>query len=269
MGKPLLLTGAIRESALSPDSRYAAFIVGDQQTDSRRLVLWKTDQARPKPSVLIKNIKSLEPHFLFSHDSRFISLLDEGIVTTFRNDSGQVNGKPFKHPDASTMAYSTTSALLVTADRSGGIRRWDTRTGKEVGEKLNQAPGKPILTVSPDGRLLAAGQDANAPVRLRFGTLSQVSLADLWLTEAGKTKRVEFIKHSNSLLIWTESEAEKKAQLYVFDVLKALRQSPPRETMAYTRSRICRKSLDPVPVNTSKDRTLFWAPPALCQTKAP
>ena len=61
----------------------------------------------------------------------------------------------------SSLAFSTDGTLLASGDESGGIKIWDTTTGKLVRALHQQEPSSRVysLAFSPDDLTLAAGDD--------------------------------------------------------------------------------------------------------------
>ena len=102
-------------------------------------------------------------------DGRWIASAggDGGLFTVKVWDSK--SGEAFTLPDTApgdpeffAAAFSRDGRYLVTGQRDGTVRVWDTRTRKEVAILDSGGPAIRAVVISPDGRRLAASRDDGA-----------------------------------------------------------------------------------------------------------
>jgi WD40 repeat protein len=149
------LNGFARTSAVSPDSKRLAVCSLQNDKGEREAVIRIYDLASGKETV----------QFPFANDDSYYALAfapdGKTLACGFSDNSclvdlttGRVLHRLTGRPLAPSFSGDGKTLIASTGHR---LRRWDVTTGKELDERPGEFGYNPALAVSPDGRLLAAG----------------------------------------------------------------------------------------------------------------
>jgi WD40 repeat protein len=191
--------------AFSPDGRELTTLANDGT-----LRVWDAATGKPLRStdIAIKDQVTLSPDGRHYFDIHWAGLNRASAVLTLRDPATgkvryelkQQNGGVF-HPDSMT--------LLTTAsdDRNESVRRWDLKTGRELGS-FGLEKREHLLGVTPGGRVVLATEAGEQPIRfvLRDADTGKEAAAwrpqDAGLLRAGEPFHKAVVSPDGKLLAW-------------------------------------------------------------------
>ncbi len=157
-------------AVFTPDSKYVVLFYQDRS--------FRMEYEQPKASVFDAESgkdanwgitpRSLPIAVEFSPDARFMALRNlSGYVELWNLELHRAVGEQVIHNGVKIQGLAFTPGTLSGVAEDGLIRRWDTATGKSLGEPVKAgekatplgllADGSQMVAVAPDGRLFAAG----------------------------------------------------------------------------------------------------------------
>ncbi len=212
--KTLYLPDHVAESATLPNGRMVAatrdklFYIGAAQAKTQGSDTPKFEesigQITPVPGTKTVLIHTNYDEKLFVFDvtagkrvSEFASgkigwvydmaVSPDGTIAALATDKGTISlltiatGKPLRTIKAGKatilkIGYADGGSKLVSVNADGAVRVWDTATGKEAG-KLAETIKSQTLDVSPDGKMLALGDETGAIHLVDLATMKKLAVA--------------------------------------------------------------------------------------------
>jgi WD40 repeat protein len=110
--------------------------------------------------VLAELKMQFPPSKLMYRDTEHLLLIDAGFVWTWNVRSGeQLDGEVGHRADVEGMAFTADSKTLVSVSQDGTLRRWDTRSGRQISvlEDTEAIRGGTLSLSARGGRVVVSG----------------------------------------------------------------------------------------------------------------
>ena len=165
--------------------------------------VWQTNTARQQRDLAMARQLAAEATFNSGQQPLSLLLSLQSLITASTNEGLEVLQQGLLHPSRNVLtlvghsilvnglAYSPDGRTIVTAGEDGTVRRWETATGKAIGQPLTSHTGAlGGVALSPDGKTIAsAGSDGT--VRL-WGAASGKPIGQPLIDGAGPVLSVAF-----------------------------------------------------------------------------
>ncbi len=178
--------------AFSPDGKSFAtgFSPGDL-TNATPVELWDTDSG-----VKLRSLPGAFAAFAFAREGKvLVARSDDRHVVAVDVGTGGILWKSRAMPGAfsprSSLSDDGATVLCESNDKSMNwwLFRLDAKTGEQIGEALR---GRRSVTMSPDGRMAAAGREENGEDYIDVRELPTGRLAASWRLERQRTYQLTF-----------------------------------------------------------------------------